>query len=98
MKYQVTISEVASAELRELIINLNEFKEGLGDRLLKEFEESLETLERFPELWQASFKNFRMLVLKKSKVNVIYVFEYEAIEILAVYHSKRNPHYWRSRI
>jgi plasmid stabilization system protein ParE len=71
---------------------------GLGEDFLAEIEESLDTIERFPEMFAQVHGEVRRAMVSRFPYAVFYRIEREQVVVLTVLHTARDPRLWpRSR-
>lgn len=70
----------------------------LGERLIKEFEASLDRIQRFPSGWRPIDSELRQCVVKGFPYVVIYALRGEEIIVVALANTHRRPRYWRNRL
>ena len=91
MKYSVLIHELALIELKEAVYYYESLDTSLGVKLLNEFNELVILLEQRPLIYQAKFKQYRQVQLKKFPYYVVYRIEDGIIAIYRFFHTKRDP-------
>lgn len=70
----------------------------LSERLIKEFEASIERIKRFPLGWKPIDHDLRQCVVKGFPYVVIYAVRGNEIIVIAFANTHRRPGYWRDRI
>ena len=63
----------------------------LGDAFLEELYATLEIIRQNPDLFEARKRNVRRALLRRFPYLVLYEEVEDAIEVLGVYHGRRNP-------
>jgi toxin ParE1/3/4 len=71
---------------------------GLGDDFLAAVEAVLDRISKLPQLHQAVFQDIRRGVLRRFPYCVFYRAHPTQIEIIAVYHTSRDPRGWQARV
>jgi toxin ParE1/3/4 len=71
---------------------------GLGDDFLAAIEVVFERISRLPELHQVVFQDVRRGLPKRFPYGVFYRVHADRVEVIAVYHSSRDPRGWQSRV
>ena len=87
----------AEKDLDEAIAWYDERGEGLGDEVLRRIDESVELIERYPEMYPIVHRRMRRAIVRQFPYQVIYEVEPGEIVIYAVYHSARDPKEWKRR-
>jgi len=70
----------------------------LGIDFLSKIAETLARMEALPESHEVVFGNVRRSVVQKFSYSIFYQIEPNQIIVLAVFHSKREPKTWQTRI
>jgi plasmid stabilization system protein ParE len=71
---------------------------GLGDRFVLCVEAALAEIMRAPEGSREVHPGVRRIVVRKFPYGIFYRVDPDQIVIIAVYHSKRDPRGWQSRV
>jgi plasmid stabilization system protein ParE len=71
---------------------------GLGDELLLEIDTTLEAILQRPMSFPEVESNVRRALVKRFPYGVYFVVEDAQIVVFAIYHAKRDPRGWQSRI
>lgn len=87
----------AAAELSEAVDWYEARQPGLGQDLVVEIHQCLEDILRFPESYPIMHRTARMAVVKRFPYLVIYQVEPDRIQVLAIFHAKRDPRSWQTR-
>ena len=98
MKPVVRIRPEAEADLDEARRWYDRQREGLGADFLLCFEAALEKIRRDPEIYPTVFKRLRRGLIRRFPYGVFYLIEEEEIVIVGVFHGRRDPRRWESRV
>jgi plasmid stabilization system protein ParE len=71
---------------------------GLGDDFLAAIEEVFRRIENTPEVHQTIYQDVRRGLPRRFPYGVYYRVHADRVEVIAVYHSRRDPKGWQSRI
>ena len=71
---------------------------GLGEEFAAEVSRVLRRVEAFPESFRADRQGVRRAILKRFPDSIYYLIETPRLIVLALYHAKRDPEGWRSRL
>jgi toxin ParE1/3/4 len=90
----------AETEYREAVEYYDNQREGLGDLLVDQLEDSIEKICRNPETWpkwpkSQSIRRFR---LEKFPYSIVYKYKNDFVTVFAIMHLNRKPNYWRKRL
>jgi plasmid stabilization system protein ParE len=98
VKYSRRIWPDAERDIAEAYRWYEEQRIGLGADFLLCIEEGLAKIQRAPEAYPVVHKNVRRLLIKRFPYGIFYAVEQPVIIVLAVFHERRDPLAWRSRI
>ena len=65
---------------------------------LDEIERALSLISRSPQTWPFYHRDTRKFILKRFPFLVIYREKAAMIQIIAIAHGRRRPHYWKTRL
>ncbi len=88
----------ARQELRDAIAYYDSLNSRLGDAFREEVERLISLLLKFPNAWPELSLSTRRCRTKRFPYALIYRTKEEEIEIVAVMHLSREPHYWVDRL
>ena len=75
-----------------------EQREGLGADFLLRFEEGLGKIQSAPATYPIVYKNVRRVLISRFPYGIFYIVESDLIVVLAVFHERRDPSAWQSRV
>jgi plasmid stabilization system protein ParE len=70
---------------------------GLGAAFLLCVEEVLEHIDRTPELYRVVYRDVRRALTRRFPYAVYYRLAGNAVVVLGILHTRRDPHVWQSR-
>ena len=88
----------ARKELDEATDYYDQIDPELGDDFLKEINDCISRVLRFPNTWPKLRGNVRRCRTHRFPYGLIYELDDEHVFILAVMHSSRKPNYWADRV
>ena len=99
----VRVLEPAEDDLRFAVRRLERARPRWGDRLLAEYRNALENIERFPQLYplvedELPGREFRNAILERLKYRIVYEVRTTEVVVVAVLHTDRRPNLWHSRL
>lgn len=97
MEYRLFVSAKAKEEIADAIDWYNKIGGNQSERFLNELDSFFEKIRAKPKIYRKRAKNLRIANLKVFRYQVIYRINSDSIEVVAVFHSKRNPKIWRKR-
>jgi toxin ParE1/3/4 len=97
MKVKIFIGEEAEADIAEAHLWYENQRQGLGSDFLLCVEASLNQIQRNPDAFQVSHRNIRRSLLRRFPYGIFYVRDGNAVNVIAVFHVKRNPTRWKQR-
>ncbi|MEG3836737.1 MULTISPECIES: type II toxin-antitoxin system RelE/ParE family toxin [unclassified Microcoleus] len=98
MSLSIVLSPAAQEEFDEAVDWYEQQSAGLGVEFLNRVEESLDLISATPEAYPIVFPEMRRIVVRKFPYLIYYRVEPEQIVVLAIFHSKREPKTWHSRV
>ncbi len=93
----------ALVEYEDAIEYYERAQAGLGDTFIRDVEEVLALTLEFPHMGSPvggtpPELNVRRRLVRRFSVEIDYVQTGDALVVIAVFHSKRRPGYWRARL
>lgn len=89
----------AEAELLEYVSYYESRVPGLGDALIDEFEALINLLYEQPRARPIALNpDIRMAALQRFPLSIVYRMRESTLEIVAMAHDRRRPHYWVERV
>jgi len=61
-------------------------------------EEALSRVARYPDLFPVVFRDLRRVVVRRFPFAIFYRVTQDEIQVVAVFHSRRNPRIWKTRL
>lgn len=98
MKYEIIIRPEAESDLLDTVNWYEEKLKGLGANFLLNIEAAIESIIRTLEAFTPIYKNTRRALVRKFPFGIHYLIEKEKIVVLAIFHARRNPKEWKTRI
>ena len=71
---------------------------GLGAEFLLCVEEVLERIDRTPEMYRVVYHDIRRALTRRFPYAVYYRIAGQAVVVLGILHTRRDPHEWQSRV
>jgi hypothetical protein len=93
----------ALAEYEDAVVYYEKRKEGLGARLIQEFDEAIALALEYPEAFATvpgaplEF-GLRWVMLRSFPIKLVYTVRHEALLLVAVFQAHRRPGYWLERL
>lgn len=94
----VRLRPVALAELTDAWRWYEEQREGLGDEFRACVDAAMAEIARAPLAWPRIRADARRRLVRRFPFAVLYLVEPEHIEVLAVFHTSRDPKVWQGRL
>ena len=98
MKNEVIIRSEAEEDLKEIFQWYEEQSKGLGSDFLRCIDASLNSIQNYPEMSRKVYKNIHRVLIRRFPYGIFYIWNFNKIIVLAVFHAKRNPKLWKKRI
>lgn len=70
----------------------------LADHFYKRVTTSFESIQKSPKTYPVVYKNLRKFKVKIFPFVIYYQIDGSAIQVIAIFHSSRNPEIWNKRI
>jgi hypothetical protein len=93
----------ALAEYEDAVVYYEGREEGLGARLIQEFDEAVALALEFPDAFApvqeapAAYR-LRWVMLRTFPIKLVYTVHGDALLFVAVFHARRRPGYWLERL
>lgn len=97
MRLKIIVQPEAEAEAQDSFSWYESEKQGLGEEFFSQFRATLEAISHNPEQYPPIKRDIRRALLVRFPFAVFYVVQGDAVKVLAVFHSSRNPNEWRKR-
>ncbi|MDB5290412.1 MAG: toxin, RelE family [Phycisphaerales bacterium] len=98
MSYRLAIRPEAEEEMHEAFDWYEQRRKGLGDDFLQSVEDGLIAIQLRPESFPIVHMHVRRTLIRRFPFGIYFTIESGVIEIIAVYHGKRDPHGWHRRV
>ena len=98
MTLPVVFLDEARAEFDSAADWYNAQKPGLGVRFISFVQDAIDSITTNPRKHQKIFEDIRRAVVKKFPYTVLYREQSDCILIVAIFHGKRDPAVWQSRL
>jgi plasmid stabilization system protein ParE len=98
MSRALIVTPEAEADLLDGFRSYEEKQPGLGGRFLDEIEQSFSRIAPNPRMYQAVESDIRRAVVHTFPYLVFYVFDAEAVHVLAVIHGAQDPTHIKARL
>lgn len=95
--YNLFISDEAEIDFDSSYLYYSDDSFTLADSFYKQIDESLETIRKYPLSFQKIHKNIRKFTVKHFPFIIYYQIEKNTIQIIAIFHTSRNPRIWKER-
>ena len=97
MAYRVLITNYAERDIEDAILWYNKIEKSLSQRLVEELFVVFDLISSNPEIFRVRYKTLRLVNLDVFPYQIVYQIKGETIEVVAVFHSKRDPKIWKHR-
>jgi len=96
MNLPVILGPAADREFVEAAAWYEE-KMGRGEEFIERVQDVLDRIGRMPELHAMVYRDIRRAPVQRFPYSVLYRVLADRIEVIAVFHGKRDPRIWQSR-
>ena len=98
MRFTPRFSAEAQQDVDEAKEYLEDRQEGLAESFAADLATRIDEISQNPYLCQERYRRYRMAVTRRFHYKVFYGIIENRIDIVAVWHSKRDPTSWISRV
>ncbi len=98
MTYVLMVRPEAEADLAEAKRWYEDRRGGLGADLVLCVEEALEKIRRSPEIFPVVHKDVRSVTVRRFPYGIFYRIVGRHISVLGVFHARRGPRSWQTRV
>ncbi len=98
MKLPIVLRDEAEREFDEAFDWYNAKRVGLGAEFVAEVQEVFDRISANSLMHQVVFADIRKGVVRRFPYCVFYRPNHDRVEVLAVFHSSRDPSIWQSRV
>jgi plasmid stabilization system protein ParE len=95
--FPIRVRPAALADLTDAWRWYESQREGLGDEFRACIDVAMAEIARAPLAWRTVYGSVRRIV-RRFPYAVLFLAEADHVEVLAVFHSSRDPNEWRERL
>lgn len=96
--YSIYLSEEAKEDTLKAYFWYEKQRKGLGKIFQESLDSKLKSIRELPGSSSYIFENIRSAKTKRFPYNIIYRIVESQIQVVAIFHSSRNPDEWKKRI
>ncbi len=97
-QYKIELSNEAESDFDNSYIYYSVESENVADNFYKIINKGFQDIINNPEGFQKVFKNVRRYVIKRFPFVIYYRVMESTIQIIAIFHTSRNPEIWKQRM
>ncbi len=94
---KLIFTDLAQGDIQGIVYYYDEINPTLTDKFLNELEFEQSHIEKYPETCPKKTKNLRVCFLKRFRFGIYFKIFPEAVVVVAVLHTSRNPQIWKNR-
>lgn len=98
MKLPILFRPEARAEFDSAADWYEQQRSGLGVEFVERVQQCLDHIQEMPLLFPVVFEDLRQTIVRRFPYSVVYRVETSQIVIVAVFHGRRDPTVWQSRV
>jgi toxin ParE1/3/4 len=98
MSVAVVLNAEAEADLEEAALWYEDRSAGLGVRLVSRVHEALARIGENPDLYPEVHAGIRRAPVRRFPYGVFYRRREDRVEVVGVFHDRRNPSAWKRRV
>ena len=97
MSYEVRVRRAAVGDIEDAAVWYEMQRVGLGGEFIDEVERALDKITDDPAKYRVLYRDTRRTILQRFPFGVFYRIQQQVIVVVAVMHSSRDPHRWKTR-
>jgi toxin ParE1/3/4 len=98
MNLPVVLRHKARAEFDAAVDWYEQQNAGLGTKFVDQVQAVFDRISATPELHAKIYREVRRALVRRFPYSVYYRIKADRVVVLAVFHNKRNPNIWKSRV
>ena len=98
MNYTAIVSSAALQDIEQAVFWYEKKLEGLGEKIVESFYESVLVLEDNPKLFEKKYNEVRIKYITRFPYGIHYMIQKDTVKIIAFFHMKRDPIRWENRL
>lgn len=98
MSYELTVRKEAEFDIEEHFNFYEDKRDGLGHDFLLCVEQALDKLQRSPAIYRKIHKQLRRIPIHRFPYRVFYFIQGQRVIVTAVFHARKDPTSWLSRL
>lgn len=98
MSRRLIVQPEAESEMADAAAWYEERRPGLGAEFRLSVEAGFAAIKRNPMAFPVVYNSVRRALIRRFPYKILYVFDDARIEVLAVFHTKRDPTQWQTRV
>lgn len=98
MSREIRLHVAAEAELDDAVAWYNRRRAGLGQELQVSLSQLLTRIAATPLVFPKVYKQVREALMRRFPYAVYFAIQDDCIYVLAIFHSRRDPIEWKSRV
>jgi plasmid stabilization system protein ParE len=95
---RLIIRPQAEADIEDIFGWYEARRPGLGAAFVEAVDACLAGIEQQPEMHPELYRRARRALLRRFPYTVFYVIQDESIEVVACFHTRRDPRRWKARV
>lgn len=97
-QYNIELSDEAEADLDDSYNYYNEISFSVADTFIKQIGLSFDFIKQNPEVSPVILRSLRKFVVVRFPFVIYYRLIEETIQVVAIFHTSRNPKIWNERL
>ena len=96
--FSIELSDEAEVDFDKSYEFYNEDSSKVADTFFKRIDSELENIKQNPDSFPIAYKDVKKYVVKKFPFVIYYRIVETVIQVIAIFHTSRNPEIWNERI
>ena len=98
MAYELIIESEAELDLEHAAKWYNKQRPGLGREFIERVDEVFDHIRETPEIHAVRHRTARLALVRRYPYVICYIFDGNALYVMAVFHGHRDPNAWQDRL
>lgn len=98
MRREVIVRPEAADDIRDIHAWYEQISPAFAARFIRHLDEAIDRVREWPLIYQAVYRTFRRVPLRRFPYSVFYLVDDERIVVVAVLHQVRDPRFIESRL
>ena len=98
MSLPVVLSAAAEADVQEAALHYEKQRAGLGVRFVRQLRDACSRIGDHPDIYLEVLDGVRRAPVRRYAYGVFYRTRADRVDVIAVFHNRRDPRIWKTRV